>query len=112
MFCSCAETVKKPYLGGYCGGVPPLPIPNREVKPACADGTAMQCGRVGGRLFFRVESLTSVMMSGTLFLFGSTEYRTYETNKTNVTYGTDRNDMMMEIIILPPIAFYVQIQIF
>ena len=109
MFCSCAETVKKPYLGGYCGGVPPLPIPNREVKPACADGTAMQCGRVGGRLFFRVESLTSVVMSGTLFLFGSTEYGTYETNKTN---GTDGNDMMMEIIILPPIAFYVQIQIF
>ena len=36
--------------GGYCSGVPPLPIPNREVKPACADGTAMQCGRVGGRL--------------------------------------------------------------
>ena len=29
--------------------VPPLPIPNREVKPTCADGTAMQCGRVGGR---------------------------------------------------------------
>ena len=39
------------YSGGYCGGVPPLPIPNREVKPACADGTAMQCGRVGGRHF-------------------------------------------------------------
>ena len=37
-------------LGGYCVGVPPLPIPNREVKPVCADGTAMQCGRVGGRL--------------------------------------------------------------
>ena len=36
--------------GGYCGRVPPLPIPNREVKPACADGTAMQCGRVGSRL--------------------------------------------------------------
>ena len=36
--------------GGYCGGVPPLPIPNREVKPTCADGTAMQCGRVGSRL--------------------------------------------------------------
>ena len=28
------------HLGGYCGGVPPLPIPNREVKPASADGTA------------------------------------------------------------------------
>ena len=42
-----------PFMGGYCGGVPPLPIPNREVKPACADGTAMQCGRVGGRLLLR-----------------------------------------------------------
>ena len=41
-----------PILGGYCGGVPPLPIPNRAVKPAIADGTAMQCGRVGSRLFF------------------------------------------------------------
>jgi hypothetical protein len=27
-------------VGGYSGGDPPLPIPNREVKPACADGTA------------------------------------------------------------------------
>ena len=26
--------------GGYCCGAPPLPIPNREVKPARADGTA------------------------------------------------------------------------
>src|ERR1700684_3192764 len=26
---------------------PPLPIPNREVKPARADGTAVKCGRVG-----------------------------------------------------------------
>ena len=36
--------------GGYSGGVPPLPIPNSEVKPVIADGTAMQCGRVGSRL--------------------------------------------------------------
>ena len=42
--------------GGYCGRVPPLPIPNREVKPACADGTAMQCGRVGSRLLSKTES--------------------------------------------------------
>ena len=40
------------------------------------------------------------MMSGTLFLFGSTAYGTYETNKTNVTYGTDGNDKMMESVIL------------
>ena len=26
-------------LGGYCSRVPPLPIPNREVKPTSADGT-------------------------------------------------------------------------
>ena len=38
--------------GGYGAGVPPLPIPNREVKPGCADGTALQCGRVGGRPLF------------------------------------------------------------
>src|SRR5688500_2123881 len=25
--------------GGYGGGVTPVPIPNTEVKPACADGT-------------------------------------------------------------------------
>ena len=41
-----------PISGGDSGGVPPLPIPNREVKPACADGTAMQCGRVGGCLLY------------------------------------------------------------
>ena len=50
------------YSGGYCSGVPPLPIPNREVKPACADGTAMQCGRVGGRHLSR--SPVSAMRQG------------------------------------------------
>ena len=35
------------YCGGYSGGDPPLPIPNREVKPAIADGTAPPGGRVG-----------------------------------------------------------------
>ena len=37
-------------MGGYNVGVPPLPIPNREVKPNRADGTAF-CGRVGSRHF-------------------------------------------------------------
>ena len=53
-------------LGGYCGGVPPLPIPNREVKPACADGTAMQCGRVGGCLLLLGSSRSNDF--GDLFL--------------------------------------------
>ena len=47
---------KEETSGGYCGGVPPLPIPNREVKPTYADGTAMQCGRVGSRLLFKSKS--------------------------------------------------------
>ena len=53
--------------GGYCGGVPPLPIPNREVKPTCADGTAMQCGRVGSRLLLLGAPRTE-MSPGLLFL--------------------------------------------
>ena len=32
------------YSGGYSSGVPPLPIPNREVKPGRADGTAHKVG--------------------------------------------------------------------
>ena len=35
--------------GGYSGEDTPLPIPNREVKPVCADGTAIPSGRVGSR---------------------------------------------------------------
>ena len=38
-------------LGDYSGGVSPLPIPNREVKPTNADGTASYCGRVGNQIF-------------------------------------------------------------
>ena len=59
--------LKNETSGGYCGGVPPLPIPNREVKPTCADGTAMQCGRVGSRLLSAGAPRT-VMSPGFLFL--------------------------------------------
>ena len=55
-----------PISGGDSGGVPPLPIPNREVKPACADGTAMQCGRVGGCLLYLRSSRSNDF--GDLFL--------------------------------------------
>ena len=53
-----------PISGGDSGGVPPLPIPNREVKPACADGTAMQCGRVGNRLFSVSKKKREMKSSG------------------------------------------------
>ena len=58
-FCVLSLRVAIRYSGGYCAGVLPLPIPNREVKPGCADGTAMQCGRVGGRLLLRSEGRVS-----------------------------------------------------
>ena len=49
MTCSSRVLSQVAYRGGYSGGVPPLPIPNREVKPARADGTAPPGGRVGRR---------------------------------------------------------------
>ena len=50
-------------------GDPPLPIPNREVKPDSADGTAKICGRVGHRHFY-LETLDE--SSGFLFSIIST----------------------------------------
>ena len=64
LWCAAKDT-----SGGYCGGVPPLPIPNREVKPTCADGTAMQCGRVGSRLLYS-RSPEDIMSPGLLFCIG------------------------------------------
>ena len=34
------ESIDTTILGVYSDGVPPLPFPNREVKPVSADGTA------------------------------------------------------------------------
>src|SRR5436853_5511329 len=43
---SCSYRTR--FSGGYIGGAPPVPIPNTEVKPSRADGTArFPCGRVG-----------------------------------------------------------------
>ena len=69
-----------PLSGGYSDGVPPLPIPNREVKPARADGTARQCGRVGSRLFFREASRIAISLG--LFSLGERE--------VNFLKGTER----------------------
>ena len=50
--------------GGNSDGDPPLPIPNREVKPVSADGTATPSGRVGSRQLAK----TFRRNSGGLFL--------------------------------------------
>ena len=39
--CIVCSAVMFSHYGGYSDGVPPLPIPNREVKPVRADGTAV-----------------------------------------------------------------------
>ena len=41
MYRVCISLCKKVLLGGYSSEVPPLPIPNREVKLTNADGTAV-----------------------------------------------------------------------
>ena len=51
--------------GGYSDGVPPLPIPNREVKPDRADGTAHPRESRSPPFY---ESPEFIMNSG-LFLF-------------------------------------------
>src|ERR1700744_5810789 len=51
----------KPFkiLWWFCRGCSPLPIPNREVKPLMADGTAPQCGRVGScHIYYKKASST------------------------------------------------------
>ena len=56
---------KRRINGGNSDGDPPLPIPNREVKPVSADGTAIPSGRVGSRQL--TERLT--VWSVSLFLY-------------------------------------------
>ena len=52
--------------GGFSRGVPPLPIPNRAVKPARADGTDTPVGRVGRR---RTSGGPDVVMTSGLLFF-------------------------------------------
>ena len=68
---ACVQIRHTPLSGGYCGEVPPLPIPNREVKLTCADGTAMQCGRVGSRLLSISEASITKVVGAFLFSYSS-----------------------------------------
>ena len=56
------------HSGGYSVGVPPLPIPNREVKPVRADGTAYS-GRVGSRRPFKSKCRFGESFSSAALLF-------------------------------------------
>ena len=72
---ACVQIRHNPLSGGYCGEVPPLPIPNREVKLTCADGTAMQCGRVGSRLLSISEASITKVVGAFLFSCSFLSYR-------------------------------------
>ena len=61
---SCCD-LSSDIRGGFSRGVPPLPIPNRAVKPARADGTDTPVGRVGRRR--TSGSPGRLMMSGAPF---------------------------------------------
>ena len=58
------------YCGGYSGEDPPLPIPNREVKLAIADGTAPPGGRVGS-CHFLLETFEVIRLRRSFFVRGS-----------------------------------------
>jgi hypothetical protein len=73
-------------LGGYSVGAPPLPIPNREVKPDSADGTAQQCGRVGRRQL----SWSPVPVRGPGFLFDTIQHSEGRERKSCVTTNKSR----------------------
>ena len=78
---ACVQLRHNPLSGGYCGEVPPLPIPNREVKLTCADGTAMQCGRVGSRLLLSRASITKVVGAFLLIYINYICYKVFKNLK-------------------------------
>ena len=56
----CLRQWSKGLFWWLWSGCPPLPIPNREVKPRIADDTALVCGKVGRRQSFIRESRKSL----------------------------------------------------
>ena len=66
------------YCGGYSGGEPPLPIPNREVKPVIADGTAPPGGRVGSRRSSTTRPESN--LAGLFFLYSSAKSKAWTGN--------------------------------
>ena len=72
--------------GGYSVGVPPLPIPNREVKPVRADGTASS-GRVGRRhfseRFFKILKDLFFCVLLCIFCFSALRHLTSQTRSSS-----------------------------
>ena len=55
------------YSGGNDAGVPPLPIPNRAVKPGSADGTA-QAGEQEAAVLDGGSFQSRIALKGTFFV--------------------------------------------
>src|SRR5690606_18146918 len=67
-------------IGRPSAGAPPLPIPNREVKPCRADGTGVTPGRVGRRPY-----PTQARCTAGLFLCPSSNQDVLSIKKDTVT---------------------------
>ena len=82
------------YCGGYSSGVPPLPIPNREVKPVIADGTAPPGGRVGSCRFSRRRSERSDRRL--FFAFGAKKEKRQRAARS-IHWGTDPSSSLCRV---------------
>ena len=98
--CATEQSLCHRLLGGYSAGGPPLPIPNRVVKPRSADGTALRGGRVGRRRDL-IKRPLSVWTAGAFFVaaprtvpcsiyHGIPKRSTAESGRTYRTMGTTR----------------------
>ena len=79
-------------------GVPPLPIPNREVKPCSADGTGVTPGRVGRRHIIealRFDSKGFFVVPCTMYEVQSTKYKVWIRFLTQIVLLRDLSAMSL-----------------
>ena len=101
--CACSFAYRH-ISGGYSRGVPPLPIPNRAVKPARADGTAPQCGRVGRRRFSETSKINVFGVS--LFYMVNTQRSIVNSQRSTVTVLHPDRFFILIFISCISLAFY------
>ena len=75
--------MSKDISGGYSSGVPPLPIPNREVKPRRADGTAR---KVGEQVAAVLEEGRDSGWSPSLYFYTYWPYKAYRAYMAYMPY--------------------------
>ena len=78
------------FLGGYAEGVTPVPIPNTEVKPLRADGTAwVTVWESRSPPGFYCKSPASLMRGGAFYVLVLLNLLLHLTIKAGAVYGRD-----------------------